>query len=200
MSDFLRREIASASNIKSKQTRQAVKSGLRKILTSYQREGDAKAFFSDGADVFVEDYQGVSRVYHCARDYKVIEQSLAPDLMLVVVDANGAAIGSLRGERVRVLWEDTSMVPRKHKCGGQSQRRFERDRERALLAWLRMVVETLQSLDSGLNVVIGGPGMTKLRFLAELPLELKARVVDMRSAGYTDENGLWELARLSRYD
>jgi hypothetical protein len=42
--------------------------------------------------------------------------------------------------------------------------------------------------------------MTKLRLVYELPTELQGRVVEMRSAGYTDENGLWELARLSRYD
>ena len=148
----------------------------------------------------IEDYDGVSRVYHCGRDYKVIEQRSDPDLMLVVVDANGSAIGSLCGKRVKVLWEDRSMVPRKHKNGGQSQRRFERDRDRALVSWLRSVVEILIGLDTGLNVIIGGPGMTKLRFLTELPTDLKGRVVDMRSAGYTDENGLWELARLSRYE
>jgi peptide chain release factor subunit 1 len=200
VSDFLRREIASATNIKSKPTRKAVESGLRKLLSAYRHHGDGKSYFTDGEDVVVEDYEGVSRVYHCGKEYRTIEISSGPDLMLVVVDANGAAIGFLRGEKVQVLWEERSMVPRKHKCGGQSQRRFERDRERALLAWLRSVAETMTSLDSGLNLLIGGPGMTKLRLVYELPTELQGRVVEMRSAGYTDENGLWELARLSRYD
>lgn len=65
-----------------------------------------------------------------------------------------------------VLFNEISMVPKKHRKGGQSQRRFERDRERALQSWLRYIVEKVESYD--MKIIIGGPGMTKDKFIKEL--------------------------------
>jgi len=108
-------------------------------------------------------------------------------------------VGESDGERVRVLWSETSHVPRKHDMGGQSKARFQRGREEALKAWLRKVAEILAAELRGRSMVIGGPGMTKDSFIKELHPSLQANVVRVEPVGNTDENGLWELIGRSRY-
>jgi peptide subunit release factor 1 (eRF1) len=52
----------------------------------------------------------------------------------------------------------------------------------------------------GKQLIIGGPGMTKDKFVGEFPISIKNKVLRVTSVGYTDENGLWELAGKSRYE
>ena len=198
--NFIREEIAQAQNIKSKATKKAVVTGLKKILQILQRRQDGIAIFTDGDEIFVEDYDGIKKLYHCGQEYKRIERKVVDPYLLVVIDANNSAIGTSDGERVTVLWHDRSLVPRKHKAGGQSQRRFERDRNRAFMEWIRMVVEKLRAFHKNQKIIVGGCGMTKDIFVKEMTREMRDSVIDIRSVGYTDENGLWELMRISRYE
>lgn len=78
-----------------------------------------------------------------------------------------------------------------------SNRRYERGRENDLLHWLRSVVELVEQYCEGRELIVGGPGMTKDKFIKELPARIK--VNHMESICYTDENGLWELMRKERY-
>jgi peptide subunit release factor 1 (eRF1) len=160
---------------------------------------DEIAIFTDGDETIIEDYDGIKQLYHCGREYKRLERKTFDPILLIVIDANDSAIGTTDGERVTVLWHKQSLVPRKHRAGGQSQRRFERDRERALKGWLRMVVDVLKDYHEGRNIIVGGCGMTKDLFIKELPRNIQEKVTDVRSVGYTDENGLWELMKVSRY-
>ncbi len=98
-----------------------------------------------------------------------------------------------------MLWCRDSGVPRKHDAGGQSNRRFERGREEKLKQWLRAVVDVLIETDRGLPFIVAGPGMTKDKFVEELPQRFQQRVVRTENCGYTDENGLWEVVGKSRY-
>ena len=118
---------------------------------------------------------------------------------MVVVDAGEASVGITNGEIIEVLWSDTSWVPRKHDAGGQSQRRFERGRDEALKHWLRKVVDVVMRHHEGRRLVIGGPGMTKDRFVKELPGYVADKVDRMESCGYTCDAGLYELLGKSRY-
>ena len=91
------------------------------------------------------------------------------------------------------------MVPRKHNKGGQSKNRFQRGREEALKGWMRKVAEVVKREHNDEDIIVGGPGMTKNRFIGELPMWLQNRVIDVRNSGYTDENGLHEIMGKSRY-
>jgi len=120
--------------------------------------------------------------------------------LLVVIDANDACVGRTNGERIEVVWEDSSIVPRKHNKGGQSKNRFQRGREEALKGWLRKVAEVVRREHSDEDIIIGGPGMTKMKFIKEINNNLLIdKIIDVRNTGYTDENGLHELIGKSRY-
>ena len=127
------------------------------------------AYFTDGEDVIAEDYEGVRRLYYCGRDYKKPVIEAFNPYLLVVIDSQEASIGTTNGERIDVLWSDTSFVPRKHDMGGQSKARFQRGREEALKQWFRKVVDLVRFYQEGRNIVVGGPGMTKDQFLKEFP-------------------------------
>lgn len=198
--DFLLGEIALARNIKNKANRKAVEAALGKILKAASANYGGMAFYSDGEEILVEEYGGVERRYICGREYeRPVERKVDP-FLLVVVDAKEAAIGSTDGERVLPLWNDTSHVGGKHKSGGQSQARFQRGRDEILKFWLRMVGEKLRFYFDGQDIIVGGAGMTKDQFIAELPADMAAKILRVESVGYTDENGLWELLGKSRYE
>ena len=91
------------------------------------------------------------------------------------------------------------MVPRKHDAGGQSQRRFERGRDEALKHWLRKVADIVKEHHTDRALIIGGPGMTKERFVKELPKHISDKIIEIRSAGYTNDAGLYEIMKMSRY-
>ena len=174
--------------------------GLQKITTVIDNRVDGFCVFTDGNELVIENYDGKRYLYHCGREYQKIHREKRNPLLLVVIDANNSAIGETDGENINVLWKKESLVPRKHKAGGQSQRRFERDRNRALKEWLRKVVDIVKEYCDNKKIIIGGCGMTKDVFIKELPMYIQEKIIDIRNVGYTDENGLWELIQKSRYE
>jgi peptide chain release factor subunit 1 len=167
--NFLLDEIAQAQNIKDKQNRKSVIRALGKLLVAIEQHPEKTAFFTDGEELIIEPYEGRKSLYHCGREYeRLVPEPFLPYL-LVVVDANEAAIGITDGERIKILWHDDSWVPRKHDAGGQSQRRFERGREEKLKHWLRKIVSTIIDLRQNRKMIIGGPGMTKDLLIKEFP-------------------------------
>lgn len=169
MRDFVRKEISECANIQSKQTRNTIERGLRKILQAMPDISLGTFYLTDGDELNVGSYDGIRQIYHCGKEYIHIKEQEAYNTMVVVMDANEATIGEVNGEKIRILWYDTSLVPRKHGKGGQSQQRFERGRGQALLHWMRDVAK--QTIDNyhHTNLIIAGPGMTKDKFIEELP-------------------------------
>lgn len=158
------------------------------------------AIYADEDGVHIEEYNGIQKKYYCGKEFVRPPPKSKETHILLVIDSKEASIGFTDGETVRVVWtEDWSGVMGKHDAGGQSAQRYERGREQALIAWFRKVQDVLRSLAPPLPVIVGGPGMTKDRFVADFPNWLKERVVRIESVGYTNENGLWELIDKPRY-
>jgi peptide chain release factor subunit 1 len=118
---------------------------------------------------------------------------------LIALDSKEAAFGLLDGELLEVLEGITSGVAGKTGKGGQSQRRYERERNMSLTGFFHRVAEHASKwfLDkkSIIALLVGGPGNTKHNFLKGkyLHYELDNAVlgiVDTQSAG---KEGLREL-------
>ena len=94
------------------------------------------------------------------RDQKVVG--------VLALDAKQASFGLLKGERVELIDSISSGVPGKTGKGGQSQRRYERERNMELAYFFHRVAEhaKVAFLANHVNVLIaGGPGQTKNDFL-----------------------------------
>jgi peptide chain release factor subunit 1 len=214
----LRNEYSQSSNIKSKTTRKNVMGAIESILSKlkyYKRPpANGMVFFVGHKGIGADKTEMVSYVveppesiptflYRCDSDFytePLRDMLLEKDNYgLVVVDRSEATVGMLRGRRIDVIKNIQSLVPSKHRMGGQSARRFERLIEQAAHEYFKkvgnIVNESFLSEKELRGILIGGPGATK-DFFAEkeyLNHELKKKVVDVFDTGYTDEYGLKEL-------
>ncbi|MBX8644220.1 MAG: peptide chain release factor aRF-1, partial [Thermoplasmata archaeon] len=123
---------------------------------------------------------------------------------LIVIDRKEATIGFLRGQTIQVVKNKHSLVPSKHRMGGQSALRFERLIEIATNEYFKEIADLCASVflpEKNLaGILVGGPGSTKDFFVKEqyLHYELQKKIIDTFDTGYTDEYGLRELVEKAR--
>jgi peptide chain release factor subunit 1 len=123
---------------------------------------------------------------------------------LISMDRSEATLGLLTGSKIVVIKNFDSMVPRKHRQGGQSAQRFERLIEIAAHEFFKKIAdnatEAFLEREEMIGLLVGGPGATKDFFIKEgyLHHELQKKVVDTFDTGYTDEYGLRELVENAR--
>jgi peptide chain release factor subunit 1 len=215
----LRSELSQASNIKSKQTRTSVITGLEAILQRlkyYKKPPEhGMVILSGNIDLGGGRQKQVTEIieppepvplykYHCDSSFYLepLKEMLKEKKIygLIVIDRREATVGILRGKRIEVLSYTSSMVPGKHRQGGQSSVRFERLREIAIHEFYKKVADKagealLPHLKDLVGVLIGGPSPTKEEFYSGeyLHHELQRRVIGLFDVSYTDESGLFEL-------
>ncbi|AGK60530.1 peptide chain release factor subunit 1 (aeRF-1) [Archaeoglobus sulfaticallidus PM70-1] len=215
----LRSELSQAANIKSKQTRTSVMAGLEAILQRlkyYKKPPEhGMVILSGNIDLGGGKQKQITEIieppepvplykYHCDSSFYLepLKDMLKEKKVygLIVIDRREAAIGLLRGKRIEVLNYASSMVPGKHRQGGQSSVRFERLREIAIHEFYKKVGDKatealLPHLENLVGVLIGGPSPTKEEFYEGeyLHHELQKRIIGLFDVSYTDESGLYEL-------
>ena len=214
----LRSELSQAENIKSKQTRTHVIAGLEAILQRlkmFKKPPEHGMVIVSGVVEINGKEKHITEIivppepvplykYHCDSKFYLdpLKEMLKDKKLygLIVLDRREATIGLLRGKRIEVLAYTTSMVPGKHRQGGQSSVRFERLRQIAIHEFYKKVGEKaseafLQYKDELLGILIGGPSPTKEEFYKGeyLHHELQKKVIGLFDVGYTDESGLYEL-------
>ncbi len=111
---------------------------------------------------------------------------------IIALDSKEASYGILIGEQLEQTQNITSGIPGKSGKGGQSQRRYERERNMELTYFFHRIAEHASQKFLKNNkitvLIVGGPGPTKHDFLKGdyLHYELKnaiLNIVDTQSAG-----------------
>ncbi|RLF06252.1 MAG: peptide chain release factor 1 [Thermoprotei archaeon] len=217
----LRSEYSAASNIKDRTTRHHVLDALTAVMqrlklfrttppnglvifAGYVARG---APGSEKLEVYVLEPPEKLRVwlYRCDSRFhtEILEEMIAvkETYGLIVVDRGEAAFGILRGKTLEVVKEIESGVPRKHRAGGQSARRFERIIEQLTHEFYKRVGEYANKIFLGIpdlkGVIVGGPGPAKEEFLKGdyLHYQLKEKVIGVFDVGYSGEAGIYELVK-----
>src|SRR3990170_569449 len=224
VTNYLRNEYSQSSNIKSASTRkhvqQAIESSVQRLKMYRQPPPTGLVVFTGHKQIGAEQTEMVARVieppepvasflYRC--DSKFYTEPLHEMLTekevygLLVIDRSEATLGLLRGKRIEVIKNLQSLVPSKHRMGGQSARRFERLIEIAAHEWYKKVAdlmtEAFLSRPEIQGILIGGPGYTKEDFATQdyMHHELKKKLLPtFLDTGYTDEYGLRELVEKAR--
>ncbi len=214
----LQEEQSTAQNIKSKRTRENVKSALDRMIRHLKVVGDTP---ENGLAVFAgnvserEGEQDVEvwsleppvpidqRLYRCDKEFvtEPLEQIASDKNVygMIVIDKREADIALLNGKNITHLSKSTSNVPGKTRAGGQSAQRFARIREEAAKKFFRRVAEKVKksfhNREDIKGILIGGPGTTKDKFLEQgnLPQDVKEKVIATKDLSYTGEFGLEEL-------
>jgi len=122
---------------------------------------------------------------------------------IIVIDASAATYAVLQGKRLEIMEKITSGVPGKFRAGGQSARRFERQREAKLLNYFKRIGEHADKIFVPLpdlkGLIIGGPGPTKYDFQkgSYLHYTLKDKIISTIDTAYVDEHGVEEVVERS---
>ncbi|MCL2712120.1 MAG: peptide chain release factor aRF-1 [Methanomassiliicoccaceae archaeon] len=220
---YLRNEYSQSSNIKSKSTMKNVQGAIDSIMSRLRTYKSAPP---NGLVIFcgeipragdqtrmvqyvLEPPETVTTFfYRC--DSQFYTEPLLGMLQdkktygLITMDRSEATLGLLTGSKVVPIKNFDSMVPRKHRQGGQSAQRFERLIELAAHEFFKKIAdnatEAFLNREEMIGLLIGGPGATKDYFVKEgyLHHELQKKVVDTFDTGYTDEYGLKELVENAR--
>jgi peptide chain release factor subunit 1 len=219
----LSQEQGTATNIKSKQTRDNVISSLTRMLEhlkQYKRTpANGLAIFSGN----VAEREGQSdvkvwciepptplqlKIYRCDKLFVLepLEEMVNDDVMygLVVFDRRDATLGLLKGKSIVPLRRTHSEVPGKTKAGGQSAARFSRIRDGAVKDHYKKIAEFMKNeflnLEGLKGILVGGPGVTVTGFMNKdyLTADVKNKIIGTRDMGYTDDFGLQELLNLSQ--
>lgn len=216
---MVRNEVGQASNIKSKQTQDAVSGALTSILA---RLKNYKATPPNGLAIFVGEVNvGANKTesvahlieppvpistyqYRCESTFNLeplkalgqVETSFG----LMILDRKECSMGFLKGKAIVPVYNRGSLVPSKHGRGGQSAQRFERLIEIAAHEWFTQCAEKATEIFLNADVkaiLLGGPGPTKEFFAREeyLHHELRKKLFpQFFDTGYTDDDqGLKEL-------
>jgi peptide chain release factor subunit 1 len=139
----------------------------------------------------VDDHFRLEPLREMVRDQRVVG--------LIAVDSKEASFGILIGEGLELIENITSGIPGKSGKGGQSQRRYERERDMELTYFFQRVAEhaTKAFLENQkvTTLIVGGPGPTKDDFLKGEHLHYELRnvllsTVDTQSA---DKEGIREM-------
>ena len=191
---FILKELAEAENVKSKVTRNVTIQSLRTALNNVT---NGTCIFVDGTNFTIEDYDGTTFFYKCGREF--IKPSLPETYIYLLVgfDANDLYIGEYNGKQVRQLFYKYSLVPHKHDAGGQSQRRFERGRTEELKHWFKTVADNVDKYCLNRKVYLGCNSIYKNKMLKYIN---KSIDITYKKSISIDDNCLWELAGVSRYD
>ena len=215
-------EQGTASNIKSKQTKDNVIGALEKMLQHLKL---FKKTPTNGLAVFagnVSEKEGQTniQVWSIAppvplnfRTYRCDKQFLLEPLRevmesrevygLVVLDRRDAMIALLKGKSIVPIRKTHSEVPGKMKAGGQSALRFARLREGATKEHYKKVAEYMKEellkLEGLKGIIIGGPGVTINDFIGYdyITGDLKKKIIGTKDLSYTEEFGLQELLEKS---
>lgn len=211
----LESEKSTASNIKSRTTRNNVIEAIEKIIREL-KQGPQK--YPKGIAIYcgnisrdegkpdiqffsIEPLQPLKiRIYRCDQEFVIepLKEMLETKEVygLLVIERKEATIGLLEGTQIKVLQKMTSGVPGKIRAGGQSSQRFHRITEGMAKEFFRRVAEAMKTEffenKKLKGILVGGPIPTKEEFLEEgqLATALKNKVLAVKDIGYADEHGL----------
>jgi peptide chain release factor subunit 1 len=111
------------------------------------------------------------------------------------LDSKEASFGVLDGERLEIVENISSGIPGKSGKGGQSQRRYERERDMEVTYFFQRVAEhAAKAFLENCRVaalIVGGPGLTKDVFLKNDYLHNPSQVPACRQVAYSCKTLFW---------
>ena len=213
---MLQEQLAKASNIKTKKTRESVEEGLNWMIETLKNERSSKTGLILFAGANDEETIKISFSplkefnYNCYRcDSQFYLEELKNQLndaevyFFVIIDGNGTLLGKVQGSKKEILKKWEVDLPRKHCKGGQSQNRFARIRIESRQNYLTLVSEMINKAinDSDLKelhgIILAGSAEFKNELLKFLPKKFQDKVIGTFTIYYGGESGFSQAIDLS---
>jgi peptide chain release factor subunit 1 len=219
--NLLRDEYGTASNIKSTTTRKNVQEAIVKVqqrLKLFKDSGEKGLVIFCGVipqgsggpgsgrmETYVVIPPEPIKIYLYRCDSRFHTEHLQEMLReketygILLVDASNATIATLQGKKLDIVRQMYSGVLGKTRAGGQSARRYERQRESRLNSYFTSLGqeanELFLSIENLKGIILGGPGPTKFDFEKGdyLHYQLKNKILETVDTGYVEEQGVKEV-------
>ncbi|MCR8487076.1 MAG: peptide chain release factor aRF-1 [Crenarchaeota archaeon] len=215
ITSLINQELATAARIKSRTTRKHVQAALRSISSKFkawtQIPPNGLLIFcgwtqqSNDLEYWeiIPPLQIQKKLYTCDSIFRVevLEELLKvrQTYGIIIVERDESTIGILQGSAIKVLKHIETPTHGKHRKGGQSEKRFERQIESVYEYHLKKTADEankvfLPMLDTLNGIIVAGPAFSKEDFvkLGELDYRLHQKIVGLVSAQYQDLEGLRE--------
>jgi len=217
VTNHLKNEVSESQNIKSKLTRKNVLDSISSLLGQLKKitEVPENGLVMFSGAIPQNNTSGTERNelyivnppdkvltfrYHCASEFLLwpLEEMLETKETygLLVIGRKESAVGYLTGKNVEIVREFTSGVHGKHRAGGQSQKRFERQMEEAETRFYRRISEEVNklflSMENLQGIFIGGPGPSKEKYVNDESLDyrLRDKILAVVDLGYGGTEGI----------
>lgn len=220
VTNFIRQEWATSSNIKDKTTRTHVQDTLERIANQLKGEHKAPengiAIFAGFHMVSPGSYEWVFYIvipprpittfkYICDTQFhtEILEEMATSGNVygIIVIERGEAVIALLKGNYWEVVKKVEFFVPGKHHAGGQSANRFKRQTEHLAETFYKLLGEEANKVFLNVpglkGIIIAGPGPTKEDFIdgGYLDYRLRDKVVAVVPACCADISGVLEAIR-----
>jgi peptide chain release factor subunit 1 len=217
VTNHLKNEVSESQNIKSKLTRKNVLDSISSLLGQLKNITDVPenglVMFSGAIpqnntagteknELYIVNPPDRVKTfrYHCASEFLLwpLEEMLQTKETygLLVIGRKESAVGYVTGNHVEYVRDFTSGVHGKHRAGGQSQKRFERQMEEAETRFYRRISEEVNklflSIEDLQGIFIGGPGPSKEKYVNDESLDyrLRDKILDVVDLGYGGTEGI----------
>ncbi|KAL0237386.1 hypothetical protein PCE1_000783 [Barthelona sp. PCE] len=224
ITSLLNKEIAGATAIKSRLTRQSVQSALTSALQNLR---NYSCIPPNGLVVYsgqVGDIRGTKRMVISFEPFKPINTSLyvcdsrfhTEDLVcllesnekygFIIMDGHGTLFGLVQGNSRHVIHKFSEELPKKHGRGGQSANRFQRIRMEARHNYMRKVTElaTQFFIDNDMpnvnGLIVAGSAEFKVKLTESSMFDyrLVPIILDVVDVGYGGEPGFSQAIERSK--
>lgn len=217
VTNYLKKEINESQNIKSKLTKKNVLNSINSLLGQLK---NIKKVSENGLILFsgaipTNNTKGTEKneliiinppekittfKYHCSNEFLILPLEKMLEIKetygLITIGRKKSAVGYITGDYIEVSKEFTSGIHSKHKAGGQSQKRFERQIEEGERLFYKRISEYINDLFLSFEklegIFIGGPALSKNKFITndKLDYRLKTKILDVVDIGYSGSEGI----------
>ena len=147
------------------------------------------------SELTVEKYNGNRKIYQCGKELHRIEIKRNVKYYSLVLDVNNCAFGRVFYDGdVQIIFTEKSYVPGKHKKGGQSQQRYARNRELAIIVWFKKINNLLMEYKD-IKLVVGISPVYESTFMKYMHTYNKEKIIQTMGTEYCGENGVYQMAR-----
>jgi len=142
-------------------------------------------------ELYVEPYERKQKKYYCGKRLKKENKPKKLKFTIVIIDLTETYCANIYDDgEIEKIFRINADVPNKHRQGGQSAHRFERNREQQIIKYFKRVNEKLKKVEKEIIICINF--IYKNKFKNYLTTENKNKVIRFDSTEYGGLTGCYQ--------
>jgi len=142
--------------------------------------------------LIVEEYKLNKKIYYCGKELLKFRQDKSLVYCILSVDYDEVAYAEIYSDgEIKIIWHETSCIPKKMKPGGQSAHRFAQNRENEITAWFKKIDRFLMSKNE--QVYLDMSDVYYKRFYNTLHTYNQAKIRMRTHTSYSGITGIYQM-------